>query len=90
MNLYGIDNNSESQDDKEVPDISFEDAMEQLDQTVRALEAGGLTLVEMTALYETGIHLAKLCDEMLKATKLKIEHLSASHEEASDNPIVED
>lgn len=90
MKPYGTDKTSEPHNSMEVSDITFENAMDQLDQTVRALEAGGITLGEMTTLYETGIQLAKLCDNMLKATKLKIEQLTEAHEERFESQPVED
>ena len=46
-------------------DQSFEEAFDRLEQTVRKLEEGGLSLEESTLLFEHGIKLAQLCNEML-------------------------
>ena len=58
---------------------SFEDSFAKLEQTVQALEAGGLTLEQATKLYEEGMRLAKQCNEMLSATELKITRLQTSY-----------
>ena len=58
---------------------SFEDAFARLEQTVAALETGGLTLEQATKLYEEGMRLAKQCNEMLSATELKITRLQTSY-----------
>lgn len=55
--------------------LTFEEAFTQLEETVRKLEAGGLTLAEATTLFEKGMHLARLCNELLSATELKITRL---------------
>ena len=57
---------------------SFEDAFSQLRETVRQLEAGGLTLEESMRLFDQGMHLAKVCNELLTATELKITRLQRS------------
>ena len=59
-------------------DLSFEEAYKQLEETVRALEAGGVTLEEATRLFEEGMRLARLCHQYLSATELKITHLQRS------------
>lgn len=55
--------------------LSFEDAYEQLEETVQALEAGGLSLEEATNVYEKGMRLAQICNQRLSATELKISRL---------------
>jgi exodeoxyribonuclease VII small subunit len=57
---------------------SFEEAYAQLDQTVRSLEAGGVTLDEATRLFEEGMRLARICQEHLAATELKVTRLQRS------------
>ena len=53
-----------------VPDnLSFEEALSLLEQTVQALESGGLTLAESTAMYERGMKLARICNEMLNSAE---------------------
>ncbi|MBM3946193.1 MAG: exodeoxyribonuclease VII small subunit [SAR202 cluster bacterium] len=58
---------------------SFEDAFTRLDETVKKLEAGGLTLEEATRLYEEGMKLARQCNELLSATELKVTRLQTSY-----------
>lgn len=52
--------------------ISFENAMEQLEATVKRIESGKTTLAEMVALYEEGMRLAKICSEALDGYEAKI------------------
>ena len=56
----------------------FEEAYTQLEEAVRALEAGGVTLEEATRLFEEGMRLARVCHQYLSATELKITHLQRS------------
>ena len=62
-------------------DLSFEDALTQLDETVQALESGKLPLAEATSLYEKGMRLARLCSEMLAAAELKITQIQTAYGE---------
>ena len=57
---------------------TFEEAFTGLEETVRALETGGLTLTEATGLYEEGMRLARVCNEVLSATQLRITRLQSS------------
>ena len=57
---------------------SFEEAFAQLEETVRTLETGGVTLEEATRLFEEGMRLARICHQYLSATELKITHLQRS------------
>ncbi len=54
---------------------SFETVYAELEETVRRLDAGGQTLDEAIALYETGMRLAKRCQELLDAAELRIVNL---------------
>ena len=47
-------------EDAKLGKLSFEQALNRLDETVQALETGGLSLAEATGLYEEGIKLARL------------------------------
>lgn len=60
--------------------LSFEEAFRQLEETVQALEQGGLDLEEMLRLYERGIKLYKICSEHLEAAELRVKQLSLSLE----------
>jgi len=60
--------------------MSFEEAFRQLEETVQALEQGGLDLEEMLRLYEKGIKLYKICSEHLESAELRVKQLSLSLE----------
>lgn len=54
---------------------SFESVYQELEETVRRLDAGGQTLDEAIGLYETGMRLARRCQELLDAAELRIVNL---------------
>ena len=56
-------------------EMSFEDAFDKLESTVRQLEAGDLTIEEAVTLYEQGMELARLCQQRLDAAELRIGRL---------------
>jgi exodeoxyribonuclease VII small subunit len=63
----------------DAPDISalpFEDAMRQLEDIVRKLEAGALTLEQSIEAYARGEALKARCDELLKAAEARIEKIA--------------
>ncbi len=53
----------------------FEKDLEKLEQTVEALEAGGLSLDDALKRFEEGIKLARRCDKALTEAERKIEIL---------------
>ncbi len=62
-------------------EISFEEAYTNLEETVRALEEGGLSLAEATRLYEEGTRLARICNELLSSAELRITRLQTAYGE---------
>lgn len=58
--------------------LSFEDALSKLEETVRRLEAGNLPLDEAVALFEEGSRLARQCNDRLEAAELKVSQLTRS------------
>ena len=58
--------------------LTFEAAYQRLEQTVQALESGGLTLDEATNLYADGARLARVCNELLSSAELRITRLQTS------------
>jgi len=56
--------------------LSFEDALTELEATVRQLEEGNLPLTEAIALYERGTKLAQQCNALLDGAQLQIEQLT--------------
>ena len=67
-------------------ELTFEQALASLDQTVRALEAGDLPLDEATRLYEEGMKLARTCNEMLASAELRITQIRTAYGEQSRLP----
>ena len=64
-------------------DFSFEDAMHELEKTIRLLESGDLSLEESMDQFEKGQRLIRLCNKYLEDASLKVEALT------SDGEIVE-
>ena len=67
---------------------SFEKSFSELEEVVRKLEAGGLSLDESTKLFETGMKLATKCNEILSKSELKITRMQANFAEQMN--LVED
>jgi exodeoxyribonuclease VII small subunit len=59
-----------------VDTLSFEDALAELEATVRQLEAGDLALDESLALFERGQALSARCQNLLQAAELKVQQLA--------------
>jgi exodeoxyribonuclease VII small subunit len=57
---------------------TFENAFSELEDVVRKLETGGLSLDEATKLFESGMKLATKCNEILTTSELKITRLQAN------------
>ena len=58
--------------------LTFEAAYQRLEDTVQALETGGLSLDEATNLYAEGARLARACNELLSSAELRITRLQTS------------
>jgi exodeoxyribonuclease VII small subunit len=52
--------------------LSFEEAMKQLEEVVRALESGNVELEKSIALYEEGAKLKAHCEKKLKEAEEKV------------------
>jgi len=61
-------------------DISFEDAVDELDSIVEEMESDDLPLDKMLVSYEEGAKLVKLCEEKLKAAERRITQLEENLE----------
>ena len=55
---------------------SYEEAIARLEGIVRSLESGQLSLDEALGLFQEGVGLTKLCEQMLDDTEAKIEILT--------------
>lgn len=62
----------------EIKDLSFEEAITQLENIVRELESGRIKLDDAVAAYEKAMTLKQLCEAKLKSAQLKIEKLEIS------------
>ena len=74
----------------EFKDLTFEQALEQLEETVRAMEAGELSLNETTALFEKGMRLANFCGDVLSKAELKITQIQTAYGESQPEPAEPD
>ena len=57
----------------ERPELSYEQARDELVEVVKRLESGGVALEESLALWERGEHLAGICQQWLEGAKAKVE-----------------
>ncbi len=64
--------------ENEIENLNFEEAMAQLENLVRELEAGKIKLDEAVTAYEKAIKLKKFCEKKLNDAKLKIEKIELS------------
>ncbi len=53
-------------------DLSYEESMKELEQVVRELESGELTLEDSITKFENGMKLSKHCTELLENAEKKI------------------
>lgn len=64
--------------EKNVSDLSFEDAIGELEQIVSALEQGNVALERSIAIYERGEVLKNHCQKLLKEAESKVEKIKLS------------
>ena len=55
--------------------IKFEEALAELEEQVRLLESGELSLEESLEVYKYGVELSKLCSSKLEAVKQEVEKI---------------
>ena len=61
-------------------ELTFEEALRQLEDTVNKLEIGDLSLEESIELFERGQSLVAYCNELLDKASLRVEQLSTDGE----------
>jgi len=67
----------------EQPELSYEQAREELVEVVRKLETGGTTLEESLTLWERGEELAAICQQWLDGARKRLDAaMKADAEEA--------
>ena len=69
---------SKSDASKKVGTMSFEAALKRLEEIVRGLESGEISLEESLKLFEEGIVLSRHCNEKLTEARQKVEILVKS------------
>ena len=62
--------------------MSFEEAMKRLDEIVRGLEKGDVTLNDSMALFEEGTALIRRCTEMLDSAEQQVVRLKKGEDGA--------
>ncbi|WBU53254.1 exodeoxyribonuclease VII small subunit [Paracoccus sp. SCSIO 75233] len=62
----------------EIAEMSFEDAMKELEQVVSRLESGNASLEDSIKLYERGAALRAHCEARLRAAEERIEKITLS------------
>ena len=60
---------------KKLENISFEEALAELESIVQKLECGQVKLEEAVTAYEKGVQMQKICEEKLKLAQMKVEKL---------------
>ncbi|ATW24055.1 exodeoxyribonuclease VII small subunit [Candidatus Formimonas warabiya] len=66
--------------------LTFEQALEKLEHTVKTLEAGDLPLDEVLQLFEEGVGLVKTCHKKLNEAEQKVEVLISGMTEENKEP----
>lgn len=61
---------------REIPTLSFEEALEELEGIVRQLEAGRFRLDDAIGAYERGAALKRHCEAKLTEAKAKVEKIA--------------
>jgi exodeoxyribonuclease VII small subunit len=59
----------------QTPELSYEQARDQLVEVVRTLEQGGTSLAESLALWEKGEELAKVCRTALEGARARLDEV---------------
>ena len=69
-------------------DVKFEEALEKLENSVKRLESGNMSLEDSLAEFEEAVKLVKVCNEKLELAEQKVRILTeASDGSVSDAPF---
>ena len=69
-------------------DIKFEEALEKLEESVKRLEGGNMSLDESLLAFEEAVKLVKICNEKLESAEQRVRILTESSDGAvSDAPF---
>jgi exodeoxyribonuclease VII small subunit len=64
----------------EMQDISFEEALKELENLVRQLEEGQISLEQAVSAYERGMKLKNHCEEKLRQARMRVEQITLTPE----------
>ena len=73
--------NSSDKSNPKTSTLTFEEALEKLDETVQSLEDGDLPLSKALRLFEEGMKLAQICSKTLTTAELKITRIGKAYGE---------
>ncbi len=68
-------------------ELSFEQALEQLEQLVARLEGGELSLEDSLETFERGIVLVRLCSARLESAELRVTRLEQGRDGPTESPL---
>lgn len=68
-------------------DLTFEDALSQLEELVEQMEHGELSLEDSLAAFERGVALTRRCETALKAAEQKVDILTKKTADAEAEPF---
>ena len=79
-----------SENIKDIKNLSFEEALVELENIVRELESGKIKLDDAVEAYEKAVSLKKLWTDKLKAAELKIEKIEINKDGSLSTNIIYD
>ncbi|WP_440953280.1 exodeoxyribonuclease VII small subunit [Methanococcoides sp. FTZ1] len=86
--MANTDNIEKSCEDN-IGELTFEEALEELETIVEHLERGQLTLDDSIGTFEKGMRLALLCNQKIEASEKKIEMLIEKNGKLTTEPFSE-
>jgi exodeoxyribonuclease VII small subunit len=75
---------------KSTKNISFEDALNELQEIVKKIDNGQTSLADTVEDFERGILLKNHCEELLKDAKLKIEKITVKYDGSLETSILDE
>jgi exodeoxyribonuclease VII small subunit len=79
-----------NENEKKIEEMTFEEAMVQMEKTVRRLEEGDVPLEEAIGLFQDGMQLSKICHQKLKKVEEKMDQILEEDGQTSVFHIQED
>jgi exodeoxyribonuclease VII small subunit len=74
-------------ENKELTELSFEEALSRLEEIVESLETGDVALEKAINLFQDGMKLSQICSQKLDKVEQKIEKLMEKDGEAVVEPM---